>query len=131
IVQNNMSNHAAYCRALAGVPGIRVLSYDSTERNSHHYIVLEVGPECPVSRDAIIEALHAENVLARKYFWPGSHRMQPYRDLFPHAGLVLPHTCTVAEQIVVLPNGMSMRSEHIDVIASLITLLVRSANATK
>lgn len=131
IVQNNMSNHAAYCRALAGVPGIRVLSYDSTERNSHHYIVLEVGPECPVSRDAIIEALHAENVLARKYFWPGSHRMQPYRDLFPHAGLVLPHTCTVAEQIVVLPNGMSMRSEHIDVIANIITLLVRSANATK
>ncbi len=127
IVQGNMRNHAAYCRALAGIPGIRVLDYDPAESNSHHYIVLEVGSDCPVSRDAIINALHAENILARKYFWPGSHQMQPYRDLFPHAGLVLPYTCAVAERVVVLPNGISIDSEQIDFIASLMAFIVNSA----
>ncbi len=105
IVETNTRNHAAYKQALAGIPGIRVLDYDPTERNSHHYVVLEVSEECPASRDAIIAALHAKNILARKYFWPGCHDMKPYRDLFPHAGLVLPKTNNLAARIVVLPNG--------------------------
>lgn len=104
LVEANRRNHAAYKQALADIPGISVLDYASTERNNHHYIVLEVGDECPVSRDDIIAALHAENVLARKYFWPGCHGMQPYRDLFPHAGLMLPNTIAVAKRVVVLPN---------------------------
>jgi len=104
LVETNRRNHAAYKQALADIPGISVLDYASAERNNHHYIVLEVGDECPVSRDDIIAVLHAENVLARKYFWPGCHGMQPYRDLFPHAGVVLPNTIAVAKRVVVLPN---------------------------
>lgn len=104
LVEANRRNHVAYKQALAEIPGISVLDYASAERNNHHYIVLEVGDECPVSRDDIIAALHAENVLARKYFWPGCHGMQPYRDLFPHAGLMLPNTIAVAKRVVVLPN---------------------------
>jgi dTDP-4-amino-4,6-dideoxygalactose transaminase len=104
LVEANRRNHAAYKQALADIPGISVLDYVSAERSNHHYIVLEVGDECPVSRDDIIAALHAENVLARKYFWPGCHGMQPYRDLFPHAGLMLPNTIAVAKRVVVLPN---------------------------
>ncbi|WP_296277479.1 DegT/DnrJ/EryC1/StrS family aminotransferase [Pseudomonas sp. UBA7530] len=104
LVEANRRNHVAYKQALADIPGISVLDYASAERNNHHYIVLEVGDECPVSRDNIIAALHAENVLARKYFWPGCHGMQPYRDLFPHARLMLPNTIAVAKRVVVLPN---------------------------
>lgn len=104
VLDANRRNHQEYRRALAGIPGITLLDYDPAERNSHHYVVLEVGDECPVSRDEIIAALHAENILARKYFWPGCHGMQPYRDLFPHAGLLLPNTCALAERVIVLPN---------------------------
>ncbi|MBX3692110.1 DegT/DnrJ/EryC1/StrS family aminotransferase [Dokdonella sp.] len=105
IVDTNRRNHAAYKQALAGIPGVELLDYDPAERNSHHYVVLEVGDECPASRDEIIATLHAKNILARRYFWPGCHGMQPYRDLFPHAGLVLPQTNNLAARIVVLPNG--------------------------
>ena len=107
VVEANRRNHAAYKPALAGVPGIDLLDYDPAERNSHHYIVLEVGNDCPASREAIIAALQAENILARKYFWPGCHAMQPYRDLFPHAKLMLPNTCDLAERVVVLPNNVA------------------------
>ncbi len=111
IVAINRRNHAAYKQALAGILGIRLLDYDSTERNSYHYVVIEVDKTFPVSRDAIVAALHAENILARKYFWPGCHKMKPYRDLFPHAELMLPVTDKIAERVIVLPSGLQMPNE--------------------
>lgn len=123
IVAANRRNHAAYKQALAGLPGIAVLDYDPAERNSHHYVVVEVGEDCASTRDQVLAALHAENILARKYFWPGSHMMQPYRDLFPHAGLMLPHTRAVAERVIVLPNGISLPWNAIDVVAGVFATL--------
>lgn len=125
IVEANTRNHAAYQAALAGIPGVHLLDYDPAERNSHHYIVAEIGPDCPASRDAIVAALHAENVLARKYFWPGCHGMQPYRDLFPHAGLVLPNTSKVAESVLILPNGLSLDSPAIATICDIVRSVAR------
>jgi dTDP-4-amino-4,6-dideoxygalactose transaminase len=120
IVAVNRRNHAAYKQALDGIPGIRVLDYDPSERNSHHYVVIEADESLPVSRDAIVAALHAENILARKYFWPGCHRMKPYRDLFPHAGLVLQNTQLVAEKVIILPSGMAMDTGSIDKVCQVI-----------
>lgn len=129
VVAVNTRNHAAYREALAGIPGITVLDYDAVERNSHHYVVLEVGEACPVSRDAIIAALHAENILARKYFWPGCHMMKPYRDLFPHAGLLLPHSGAVAERVIVLPNGTALPDTAVTTIADVLRVLVAGGRA--
>ena len=105
IVSINRRNHATYREALAGISGLQVLNYPDNEKNSHHYVVLEVDQNCRFDRDEIISALHAEKVLARKYFWPGAHMMRPYRDLFPHAGLVLPNTIKMAQKVIILPNG--------------------------
>lgn len=125
VVAINTRNHVAYRKALAGIPGISLLGYDPAERNSHHYVVIEVDETCHASRDAIITALHAENVLARKYFWPGCHRMEPYRDLFPHAHLVLPNTQTVAERVIVLPSGPTVGGDDIECIAQVIACVTR------
>jgi dTDP-4-amino-4,6-dideoxygalactose transaminase len=123
IVATNRRNHATYRQALAGIPGVSVLDYDPSERNSHHYVVVEVDEACAAGRDAILAALHAENVLARKYFWPGCHGMKPYRDLFPHAGLLLPNTRAVAERVIVLPNGTSLPEEAVATIAEVFRVL--------
>lgn len=119
----NRRNHAQYTAALADVPGISVLAYDPAERNSHHYVVLEIGEQCPAARDDIVAALHAENILARKYFWPGAHRMQPYRDLFPHAGLMLANTDRVAEKVIILPSGIAMDDESIAAVSQIIRII--------
>lgn len=119
VIAINRRNYNAYTKALADIPGIGVLQYDPNESNSHHYIVLEVDQNCAATRDELIAALQAENVLARKYFWPGAHRMQPYRDLQPHAGLMLPQTLALAEQVVVLPNGLALQPEMADTIAAI------------
>jgi dTDP-4-amino-4,6-dideoxygalactose transaminase len=117
IVAVNTRHHAAYKRALAGIPGITLLDYDPAERNSHHYVVIEVDQHHPASRDDIVAALQAENVLARKYFWPGCHLMQPYRDLFPGAGSALENTRAVADRVIVLPNGLALPDGGIETIA--------------
>ena len=123
VFDSNRRNHAAYKTALRDVPAIRVLDYDAHERNSHHYIVVEVDERSAATRDEIIAALHAENILARKYFWPGCHKMKPYRELFPHAGLMLRNTESLASGIIVLPNGPEMDDAAINVITELLSVL--------
>ncbi|HTA64690.1 MAG TPA: aminotransferase class I/II-fold pyridoxal phosphate-dependent enzyme [Xanthomonadaceae bacterium] len=127
IVAANRACHAAYRETLAGIPAICLLEYDPSERNSHHYVVIEIDARSPTSRDAIVAALQAENILARKYFWPGCHRMQPYRDLFPHAGLLLANTTALAERIVVLPTGPSLPEGAIGTIADVLRQLTSPA----
>jgi len=67
--------------------------------------------------------LQAEHVLARKYFWPGCHHMQPYRELSPHAGLLLPNTEAIADRVVVLPNGSTLSDAAISSIVTVISVL--------
>jgi len=124
VVEANRNNHHTYRQQLDGLPGIRLLAFDETERNNYQYVVMEVGTECTVSRDRIIEALHAENILARKYFWPGCHNMKPYRELYPHAGLMLPNTQQVANRVVVLPTGTTMRKEMVETVVAVIRTIV-------
>jgi dTDP-4-amino-4,6-dideoxygalactose transaminase len=124
-VATNTRNHEIYRRALAGVSGISLLAYDPAESNSHHYVVVEAGNGAAL-RDRILAALHAENILARKYFWPGCHRMQPYRALFPHAGMMLQRTEQTAERVLVLPNG-NLPEEVIATIADVVRQMATCA----
>ena len=120
VIDANRRNHDAYVAALADIEGVRLLSFDTTSKNNFQYVVLEVTEGGAVRRDAILAALHAENVLARKYFWPGCHRMKPYRDLFPNAGVMLEHTQDVADRVIVLPTGTTLPEGAPDLIATVV-----------
>jgi dTDP-4-amino-4,6-dideoxygalactose transaminase len=124
VIDANQRNYQAYREGLAGLPGISLLTFKDDERNNYQYVVMEVGEDCPVSRDHIIAALHAENILARKYFWPGCHNMKPYRELYPHAGMLLSNTQRVAGRVVVLPTGTTMDGKMVSAVASVIRVLV-------
>lgn len=124
VIEANRRNYQAYREGLAGLPGISLLDFDENERNNYQYVVMEVGEDCPVSRDRIIETLHAENILARKYFWPGCHNMKPYRELYPHAGMLLPNTQKVADRVVVLPTGTTMDREMVETVVDVIRVIV-------
>ena len=116
----NRSNYHQYRSVIRPIADLKMLDYDDRERNNFQYVVLDVAPGFPVSRDRLIEILHAEGVLARRYFWPGCHNMQPYRSLYPHAGLVLSNTKLASERVVVLPTGSAMHSDTINGIASIL-----------
>lgn len=104
----NQENWDTYRSELTEVPGITLYDYPAAERNSHQYVVVEVDDSCPTSRDQIVRALAAENCLARRYFFPGVHRMQPYSSLIPMAPLWLPNTEALCKRVMTLPTGMSV-----------------------
>jgi len=109
IIETNKKNYEQYHDQLRDIPGVKMVQYNSAEKNNYQYVVIEVDPSvCRRGRDDIVEALHAENIIARKYFWPGCHRMEPYRTLNPQAGLQLHETERVAAQVIVLPTGQQM-----------------------
>jgi dTDP-4-amino-4,6-dideoxygalactose transaminase len=121
IIAINRRNYEAYKSGLADVPGISVIDYDPAERNNYQYVVIEVDPEaCPRNRDEIVEALHSENIIARKYFWPGCHKMEPYRSLQPNAGLLLPETERISERVIVLPTGQTVAVETVQRVLAII-----------
>lgn len=128
----NRRNHLAYRKALTGVPGINFTAHDERERTNYQYIVLEVDETAAgITRDELVSVLNAENVLARKYFYPGCHRMEPYRSYFPHAALVLPETEELCRQVMVLPNGTAVNEDAVSRICQIIAVAVSNAPAVK
>jgi dTDP-4-amino-4,6-dideoxygalactose transaminase len=127
VIAANRRNYMMYREALQGIPGVSLLHYDDAERNNYQYVVVEVGPDCQASRDQLVEALRAENIMARRYFWPGCHNMEPYRSLFPHAGLLLPATQQVAGRVIVLPTGQTMTPEALATVVQVIRTLADPA----
>jgi dTDP-4-amino-4,6-dideoxygalactose transaminase len=121
LVAVNRRNYECYRAALFDIPGVTLMDYDPAEFGNYQYIVVEVDPAlAALSRDELIQVLYAENVLARKYFWPGCHRMEPYHSYDPLAGQLLPETERLAERIVVLPTGQAVSAEIVDRICNII-----------
>jgi dTDP-4-amino-4,6-dideoxygalactose transaminase len=121
-IQTNKRNYHAYCRMLAKIPGVNVLHYDQNQRNNFQYVVLEVDEnESPLTRDQWLQVLHVENVLARRYFYPGVHRMEPYRTLDPATSSRLPVTEAVLKRVLVLPSGTAVELGDIELIGRIFT----------
>jgi dTDP-4-amino-4,6-dideoxygalactose transaminase len=124
-IATNRRNYEQYRQELEGLAGVKLLAYDGDERYNYQYIVLEIDEAVThVGRDRLMEILWAENVLARRYFYPGCHRMEPYRSYFPHAGLLLPETERLAARVLVLPTGTAVGADDITKLVAVIKTVV-------
>jgi dTDP-4-amino-4,6-dideoxygalactose transaminase len=123
VLDKNRQNYAEYLVQIDAINGIKMLRYDNGESFNYQYIVLEVDESFPVKRDRLVEMLHAENIRARKYFWPGCHQMKPYRGQTADAHIVLANTLLTAEKILVLPTGGAVSTDDIKTISGLLRFL--------
>ncbi len=124
-VSTNYRNYERYRQELENTPGIHLTVYDGREKNNYQYVVLEVDEETAgVSRDDLVRVLWAENVLARRYFYPGCHRMEPYRSEDPNAGLTLPVTELLAGRLLILPTGTAVGPEEVSGICGILRAAV-------
>jgi dTDP-4-amino-4,6-dideoxygalactose transaminase len=105
-IERNRENHSAYRDAFSTIPGIRLLFGQTSEPHNWQYVVAEVDRRIAgVSRDEVVAALHSQNVLAKKYFSPGCHRMPPYAATHDPARSPLPHTELLCDRLLQLPTG--------------------------
>lgn len=118
-VQVNRRNYQRYSEGLAGAPGVRLI--DHPDGGNFHYVVIEVPAEV---RDDLVAMLHAENVLARRYFHPGCHRHEPYRGTRP----ALPRTESLCARVMTLPTGLAVDQDDVASICALLRLGIEQAD---
>jgi dTDP-4-amino-4,6-dideoxygalactose transaminase len=124
-VHRNEVNATAYRAGLQGVPGLRLLDPHGQRRSNFQYVVLEVDEQVAGrSRDEVMQVLHRHGVLARRYFFPGCHRSEPYRSRTT-APALLPVTERLCRSVLVLPTGTAVTESDVQRVCA----LVRSAVA--
>lgn len=132
LISINRRNYDTYRKELSGLPSISIIEYDRQERNNYQYVVIEVDPDTALlSRDELILMLHAENVLARRYFWPGCHKMEPYRSLQPNTATSVPETERVAARVILLPSGQAVDARSVELICQILKLGFKNSAAVK
>ncbi len=132
IIRANQNNYHLYQQLLEKIPGISLIRYDTKERMNYQYIIIEIDEKASgLSRNRMVDILHAENIIARRYFFPGCHRMEPYRSYFPHAGLLLPETEALLNRVISLPTGLAITEEHIRKICATLSAIVNNSNALR
>jgi len=132
LVRTNIANRSACRESLAGLPGLRLYEYDEQERNNFQYLIVEVDPRaCPLSRDELVQVLHAENVIARRYFTPGCHRSGPYRDMPRRKSERLPVTEQLCDSLLALPTGAGVTTVEIEAIGTIIRTAIESADLVR
>lgn len=124
----NRRNYDQYRQELSDIRGVKVIDYDDAENNNYQYIVLEIDEAATrVNRDELLKILWAENVVARRYFYPGCHRAEPYRTLYPDSGAHLPVTEEMVTRTLLLPNGNSIGDAEIRGICGVLRFAIEQA----
>ena len=128
-------NHAIFERyraAIAAIPGASLHVPRHVNATNHQYVVCEIDePAFGLSRDALLGLLKAENVIARRYFYPGSHRSVPYVDELPQFVDALLHTDLLNSRLIQLPSGALVTDADVDGMCDRIAAAHRHAAAIK
>jgi len=131
-IETNYQNYLKYREELSGIEGLSLIDYDEKEKSNYQYVVIEMDEnKAGVTRDEMIKILHAENVLARRYFYPGCHQMEPYRSLFPDSGSRLPETEKITQRVLCLPTGTGISEEQIILLCDMLRFVVLNAASIK
>lgn len=129
IVRQNAANYRSYVREFENLAGIDILHYSDNEASNYQYVVARVSPDCPLTRDEVLNVLWSEGVRARRYFFPGLHRMRAFQGLRRSADL---HGSRMAsETVLVLPTGQTVTPQTVAAIGEIIRLGIRHAPAVK
>lgn len=120
----NRQHYDGYRAQFSGMRGVTLQHFDAAERNNYQYVVLDIDAGATgIGRDDLLTVLRAENVLARRYFYPGCHRMEPYRSM-PQATAHLPQTERLVQRVLQLPTGTAVGPADIERIGALLRFAV-------
>lgn len=132
LVRHNRDLFAAYRESLRSIPGVALLEPTADEGSNFQYVVILIdGVKFGLARDELYDALWSENVRARRYFFPGCHRMEPYAssDRFRCGALTV--TERVLGGVLCLPTGPSVTVEIACEICALIAACRERADALR
>ena len=110
-----------YRNRLATLHGIKFQKIMEGCVTNDQYMPIEIDPELfGLDRDALYGALKADNVYARKYFFPAGHNYDCFKGMKFADGAKLPNTDRVARRILCLPLYYSLADGDVNRICDLI-----------
>lgn len=129
LIAANRATYDQYRSELANIPGISLLKLDSPDSRNYQYIVTTVDEAVTgLSRDELLKVLQAENILAKRYFYPGCHRMLGSYSETPNAAPDLPVTEELLRRVLVLPGGASIAADAIHGVCAILRFAVENSS---
>ncbi|MEI6916183.1 MAG: DegT/DnrJ/EryC1/StrS family aminotransferase [Armatimonadota bacterium] len=106
-----------YRSVLADLPGLKFQSMPGNRVSTYQNFSIQIdSEEFGMDRNLLHDALAAENIMSRKYFWPAAHKHKAYS----HIGVAvnaLATTDRVSEEILCLPTHPAKAAEFTQRIA--------------
>lgn len=126
--KNNESMYRLYESRLYGIPGLNLVRITGVSFSNYQYVVCSIDErEFGLSRDLLIDILKAENVAARRYFYPGLHRSIPYAQELPQYLDCLPNTDRLCASCIQFPIGALVSTQNVERICN---ILIRAHQAS-
>ena len=119
--RNNERLRQSYEVRLNSIPGIRVVKPSGVSFSNYQYLVCEVDEKLlGFSRDVLLTLLKAENVICRRYFYPGLHRTVEYISKQQMGADLLPVTDHLCATCLQLPIGATVTLEAVETICDIV-----------
>jgi dTDP-4-amino-4,6-dideoxygalactose transaminase len=111
-IQRRNETAALFRSELDHLPGLAFQAVEPGVRSSYKdFAILVEESRFGLNRDQLAQALAAENIETRAYFYPPVHRLKAYSARYPQYRDRLPNTDYVAERILCLPIYSHMSAE--------------------
>ncbi len=120
-VLNRQKLVAHYKKRLSKLPGITFQEIEQDSRSSYKDFAIQINPkEFELSRDKLYDALEAENVMTKKYFFPAIHQQSAFKPYLAGQDLKLENTIELANNTLCLPIYSHMEISLVDKICDAI-----------
>jgi dTDP-4-amino-4,6-dideoxygalactose transaminase len=116
-----------YAAGLRNIDGLKLLAHKESQRPDYRLIVVRIGDSWPLSREDTLRLLEAENVLARSYYVPLTHKVVDYPRVCPE----LPVTEAIFKDLMVLPSGAHVSEDDVKKIIDILANIRRHGPALK
>jgi len=132
LMATNAKNYDLFALGLDDLQGINLIQYNQNEMNNFQYIILDIDDtRCDLTRDQVMSILRAENVIARRYFYPGLHRLVPYRSLQENETGKFTNTEALSHRLLCLPTGNDVNADDIEKICDIVRAALKHATELK
>lgn len=119
--KNNEALYRLYETQLKAIPGLHLVKPTGVSFSNYQYLVCRMDErEFGLSRDFLIDILKAENVAARRYFYPGIHRSIPYSQKLPQYLNRLPNTDSLCATCIQFPLGALVSAQCVERICDIL-----------
>ena len=124
-IERRKQVHDCYMERLSGLPGVRLMELqDGVKYNYAYFPVVFDEKEFGITRNEVFDALAAEDIFARKYFYPLTNMYDCYYEKYGE--YKTPIAIYISKRVLTLPIYADLDVDIIDRICSVISKIASS-----